>query len=195
MAGESPVPEVELQATEVEAGGTAGAKARVQPEVEDVKVREADVARSKEAAVEANENGANAWSIGILDCCSMRDCGLKCCISQFLCPCCTFGSAVAISGADPYSCNFQYQSKMCRAVSCCTLCCPCCAACVFYLTLSNVYDIKTDMNTAFWKVCCCLPCVLMQVQNEVMEREKADFGCCQLVQEKGGGPSTASIER
>ena len=57
------------------------------------------------------------------------------------------------------------------------------------------YGVQEGCCSACMKACCCGPCYWMQIQHEVMVREKLHFGCVTLEKDGGAGPAVAEMQR
>mmetsp|Transcript_16997 Transcript_16997/g.28368 ORF Transcript_16997/g.28368 Transcript_16997/m.28368 type:complete len:149 (-) Transcript_16997:362-808(-) len=128
------------------------------------------------------------WDKGLFECCSMKDCGAKCCINELCCCCCTYGDTIAKSGIDPFNLDIKEESSRCMIISlaiCCELV-PCQSNVIRTMARVEVakkYGIKDqDMVKGFFLTCCPCTCCCsdFQVMNQVMVEENLRYGCAQM---------------
>jgi len=123
------------------------------------------------------------WSGGLCGCCSVKDCGPMCCINEYFCGPCVFGSIMEKGGLG--SCF----------VCCIALeCFPCCTIMKAGMDVSAKYGIQEGCCNACMKACCCTCCYALQIQNEVMIKEKLHYGCM-AVEGDGGSPAVQEMAR
>lgn len=120
---------------------------------------------------------AGEYPTGLFGCCSVKDCGVGCCVKSYCCVTCNYGSA--IETAELGSCM------------------PCCFGIYLFgpcvgtynrVKLAEKYNINEPVIGAFGKYCCCLPCAIVQDINLVLVKENKTWGCGKVV---GGAPANA----
>jgi hypothetical protein len=111
----------------------------------------------------------------------MKDCGPMCCIQQYFCGECIWGSVMEAGG----------QGSCC---GCCMAlaCFPECTIMMAGMNIAKKYDIEESCLMACLKAFFCPCCYAMQIENEVMTKEGLNFGCCAVAK---GGPDNNEMER
>ena len=73
---------------------------------------------------------------------------------------------------------------------CCvaSTCCPCCTICKAGMDAGAKYGIKEGCCAACIKAWLCGPCYSMQIVNEIMLKERLNYGCI-FVEKDSGAPT------
>ena len=122
------------------------------------------------------------WDNGLCGCCSVKDCGVMCCINEYFCGPCIWGSVMEQAGQG--SCFV-----CCLALYCCPHCTIAKAGC----DVAGKYGIEEGGCGACMKAFCCTCCYALQIQHEVMTKEGLNYGC--MAVSKAGAPQNAEMER
>ena len=123
------------------------------------------------------------YSLPLCGCCSVKDCGPMCCINEYFCGQCIWGSVMEKGGQG--SCVV-----CCLAISCF----PCCTLIAAGQQVSGKYQLEEGFVGACCKATCCPCCYAFQIQHEIMVKENLHYGCM-AVEADGGAPNVTEMER
>ena len=79
----------------------------------------------------------------------------------------------------------------CLSIACCTVC----TLCKGGQDTASKYGIQEGCCPAFMKACCCPLCYSMQIQHEIMVKEKLHYGCMKFEKDAGAAPAGEEMER
>ena len=74
-------------------------------------------------------------------------------------------------------------------------CCPICVIAKGGMDVAAKYGINEGFCGACMKACFCAGCYQLQIQNEIMVKEKLHYSCASLGKDGGAPPKTEEMER
>mmetsp|Transcript_16410 Transcript_16410/g.51407 ORF Transcript_16410/g.51407 Transcript_16410/m.51407 type:complete len:130 (+) Transcript_16410:75-464(+) len=121
---------------------------------------------------------AGEFPTGLFGCCSVKDCGIGCCLKLYCCGVCNYGSAMEAA-----------ELGACCPCCCAFSMCPWCVGTYNRGRLAEKYNIDESIAMSCLVYFCCACCASIQDMNLVCVKENKTWGCCAL--ESSGAPCVA----
>ena len=128
------------------------------------------------------EVGTGEWETKIMYCSSHKQAGICCCFQYCACHPCSWASTVSQSGLTQVCGKSMTPNELYNVACFVTLCTsycggPCCFLAGIRGETAKQNNIKETPMASVLLSCCCFPCALCQVQNEIMVKKGLLFKC------------------